>query len=370
MSADNQAAKDIETVLVVGAGIMGHGFAQLLAMNELTVILVDQSDEILDRARGWIQDNLDYMIELDELTAPEKAAALSRITFSTDLSGNLAAADYVLEAVSENFELKRSIWQILGQEAKPVAILASNTSSYDINELAAGVPGPERIIGTHWFHPPQITPCVEVIPGNGASQTNVDLITAFLMSLGKMPTLCKSAPGFVANRIQFALAAEAIALVEEGLATPEEVDRVVKSSFGFRLGAYGPFEIMDQAGADTYLGVYRYLAEKLGKACFKPPQLLKKQVEAGRLGLKTSSGFYDYGPGAADAMRRDRDRKFYARLKLVRQEWEQEDRCQRTDDRGQRTDVRGQRTDVRGQRTEDRCQRTDVRGQMSVVSEQ
>jgi 3-hydroxybutyryl-CoA dehydrogenase len=128
----------------------------------------------------------------------------------------------------------------------------------------------------------------------------------------------------VANRIQTAMAAEAIALVEEGLATPAEVDRIVKSSFGFRLGAYGPFEIIDQAGADTYLGVYQYLADKLGKAHFKPPELLKKQVKAGRLGLKSSGGFYDYGPGAADAMRRNRDRKFYARLELFRKEWEQE----------------------------------------------
>jgi len=314
----------IDTALIVGAGIMGHGFAQLLAMNKLTVYLVDQKDEFLDRARSWIRDNLDYMVELGELAASEKADTLSRINFTTDLVGNLPAADYVLEAVSENFELKRSIWKIIGQHAAPQAIVASNTSSYDINDLAAGVPNPERIVGTHWFHPPQITPCVEVIPGKGASQANIDLMLAFLTNLGKMPTLCQSAPGFVANRIQIAMASEAIALVEEGLATPAEVDRIVKSSFGFRLGAYGPFEIIDQAGADTYYSVFEYLYEKLGKAHFKPPRLLADQVQAGRLGLKTSGGFYEFGPGAADSMRRERDRKFYARLKLVKKEWEEE----------------------------------------------
>ena len=303
---------------------MGHGFAQILAMNNIEVYLVDQSDELLDRARGWITDNLDYMIELEKLKASEKEAVLSGINFTTDLAGTLPKADYVLEAVSENFDLKCGIWQIIGQNAAPGAILASNTSSYDINELAQDVPNPERIIGTHWFHPPQITPCVEVIPSRHADQSYIDLVMEFLTGLGKMPTICKSAPGFVANRIQTAMAAEAIALVEEGLATPAEVDRIVKSSFGFRLGAYGPFEIMDQAGADTYLGVYQYLEEKVGKACFKPPELLKKQVKAGRLGLKSSGGFYDYGSGAADAMRRERDRKFYARLELVRQEREQE----------------------------------------------
>ena len=186
------------------------------------------------------------------------------------------------------------------------------------------MPNPERIIGTHWFHPPQITPCVEVIPSNQADPANIDLVLEFLTGLGKVPTICKSAPGFVANRIQMALAAESIALVEEGLATPAEVDSIVKNSFGFRLGAYGPFEIMDQAGADTYLGVYRYLEEKLDKPYFKPPKLLEKQVKAGKLGLKSAGGFYDYGPGAVDTMRRDRDRKFYARLALVRKEWEQE----------------------------------------------
>jgi 3-hydroxybutyryl-CoA dehydrogenase len=314
----------IETALVVGAGTMGHGFAQLLAMHDIEVYLVDQTVELLDRARDWIGDNLDYMIELEILKISEKEAALARINFTTDLAGTLPTADYVLEAVSENFDLKRGIWQIIGQNAAPGAILASNTSSYDINELAQGVPNPERIIGTHWFHPPQITPCVEVIPSQHADPSNIDLIMEFLTGLGKMPTICNSAPGFVANRIQFALATEAIALVEEGLATPAEVDRIVKSSFGFRLGAYGPFEIMDQAGADTYLGVYQYLHDKLGKTYFQTPELLEKQVKAGRLGLKSSGGFYDYGPGAADAMRRDRDRKFYARLELVRKEREQE----------------------------------------------
>jgi 3-hydroxyacyl-CoA dehydrogenase len=319
-----ETSRTIDTALIVGAGIMGHGFAQLLAMNKLAVYLVDQKDEFLDRARGWIRDNLDYMVELGELAASEKAATLSRINFTSDLTGNLAAADYVLEAVSENFELKRGIWKIIGQHASPQAILASNTSSYDINDLAAGVPNPERIIGTHWFHPPQITPCVEVIPGKGASQAHIDLMLAFLTDLGKMPTLCKSAPGFVANRIQIAMASEAIALVEEGLATPMEVDRIVKSSFGFRLGAYGPFEIIDQAGADTYYSVFEYLYEKLGQDHFKPPRLLADQVQAGRLGLKTSGGFYEFGPGAADSMRRERDRKFYARLKLVKKEWGEE----------------------------------------------
>jgi len=312
--------KKIDTALIVGAGTMGHGIAQLLAMHGIHVYLVDQTAELLDRARGWISDNLNFMVELAELEEAQTIPIMSRISFTTDLAGNLARADYILEAVNEDFELKRLIWKTINQHASPDAILASNTSSYDINELADRVEHSERIIGTHWFHPPQITPCVEVIPSDAASQSNIDLVMEFLTDLGKVPTICKSAPGFVANRMQMALAAEAISLVEEGLASPAEIDSIVKTSFGFRLGAYGPFEVIDQAGADTYLGIYSYLHAKLGCDHFKPPRLLVEQTQAGKLGLKTSSGFYEYGPGAGDAMRRDRDRKFYARLKLVKQE--------------------------------------------------
>ncbi|UCF91654.1 MAG: 3-hydroxyacyl-CoA dehydrogenase family protein [Desulfobacterales bacterium] len=322
MPTASSTDQKIATALVVGAGTMGHGVAQLLAMHAVQVHLVDQSDEFLQRARSWIADNLDFMVALGELAENRVAAILGKINFTTDLTGKLAEAAYVLEAVNEDFGLKRRIWAILGEKSAPEAILASNTSSYDINELAEGVAHPERIVGTHWFHPPQITPCVEVIPAAGASQANIERVMDFLTGLGKVPTICRSAPGFVANRIQMALAAEAIALVEEGLATPAEIDRIVKTSFGFRLGAYGPFEIIDQAGADTYLGIYQYLHAKLGRAHFQPPRLLAAQVKAGRLGLKSSAGFYDYGPGAADAMRRDRDRKFYARLKLVKKEWQ------------------------------------------------
>lgn len=314
----------IRKVVVAGAGIMGHGVAQLMAQRGLTVNLVDKNEGLLRKAKGWIRDNLEYMVQLGELEPEKVEAVFANLTFTENLMESLPGAGYVLEAITEDFDLKRALWSVLSQKADADALLASNTSSYDIDELSQGVEGPERIIGTHWFHPPQITPCVEVIPGKQARPENVTLMMDFLTGLGKVPTLCKSGPGFVANRIQMAMAAEAIALVEEGMASPAEVDRIVKSSFGFRLGAYGPFEIMDQAGADTYQSVFRYLYSKLPRDHFKPPKILAAQVAAGKLGLKSSAGFYDYGPGAADAMRRERDRKFYARLRLVKKEWEED----------------------------------------------
>jgi 3-hydroxybutyryl-CoA dehydrogenase len=312
--------KEIRRVVVLGAGTMGHGIAQLFAMNDLSVSLVDETDERLRRAHGWIKDNLIYMVELGEIEEEKVKSTLDHIQFTTHLKQAAQEVDYVLEAVFERLDLKKKLFQQLDSCTLPGAILASNTSSFDINELSADTAHPERIIGTHWFHPPQITPCVEVIPSNETSQETIDRTMEFMKRIGKAPTLCKSAPGFVGNRIQLAMAAEAFAIVEEGLATPEDVDRIVKTSFGFRLGAYGPFEICDQAGLDIYRATYDYLYGKMGREQFKPPKILEKLIEQGRLGLKTHSGFYEYKKGGVEAMKRERDRKLYARLRLFREE--------------------------------------------------
>jgi 3-hydroxybutyryl-CoA dehydrogenase len=312
--------KEIKTVLVVGAGVMGHGFAQVFASNGLDVLLVDQSQDLLDRARGWIRENLAFMVELELIQTPQIEAVLDRIRFTTDLDGSAAEADYVLEAITEDLELKKSLFKQLGTAAGPEVILATNTSSYDINDLAAVTPNPQRVLGTHWFHPPPITPAVEIIPADATSQKTVDQATALMERIGKFPTLCKSAPGFVANRIQLAMAAEALAIVEEGLASPQEVDRIVKSSFGFRLSAFGPFEIADQAGLDTDRAIFEYLYRKLDREQFKPPQILSDLIDQGRLGMKSEKGFYDHEDGAAEALKRKRDGRLYARLKIFRDE--------------------------------------------------
>jgi 3-hydroxybutyryl-CoA dehydrogenase len=313
---------EIQRVLIVGAGTMGHGFAQVMAMNRLDVSLVDQTEEMLARGRGWITESLNNMIELGHVQKEEIEGTLSRIHFTTDLEEAAAKADFVLEAIVENVELKKALFRELGGFTDPRAIIASNTSSFDINELSAVTAHPERVLGAHWFHPPQITPCVEVIPAEPTSREITERTIQFLERIGKAPTLCRSAPGFVANRIQVAMAAEALAIVQEGLATPEEVDRIVKSSFGFRLSAYGPFEICDQAGADTYYAIFEYLYGKLKREQFKPPRILAEQVRRGRFGLKTLGGFYDYKDGAAESIKRERDRKLFARLNLFRQEQE------------------------------------------------
>ena len=311
---------EIKTVLVVGAGVMGHGFAQTFALNGLNVFLVDKDQDLLERAMGWVRENLEFMVELKLFTASRVEPTLDRIHCTPDLEGSVKNCDYVLEAITENLDLKKELFKKLGTLTPPQVILATNTSSFDINELAAITRHPERVLGTHWFHPPPITPAVEIIPADVTSREAVDGATALMKRIGKFPTLCKSAPGFVANRIQLAMAAEALSIVGEGLATPEEVDRIVKSSFGFRLSAFGPFEIIDQAGLDTYQAVFEYLHGKLGREQFTPPPILRDLIEKGRLGLKSGKGFYDHGKGAAEALKRKRDRRLYARLEIFRQE--------------------------------------------------
>ena len=312
--------KEIRDVLVVGAGVMGHGFAQVFALNDLAVYLVDKDEALLGRARAWIRENLEFMVQLDLIQPQRIEDVLSHINFTTDLEGSAKKADYILEAITEDLELKKELFKRLGTIAGSDVILATNTSSYDINELSAVTRNPERVLGAHWFHPPPITPAVEIIPADLTSQETIDQAVAFMERVGKFPTLCKSAPGFVANRIQLAMAAEALAMVEEGLASPEEVDRIVRSSFGFRLSAFGPFEIIDQAGLDTYRAVFQYLYDKLGRDQFRPPQILNDLIDQGRLGLKSEKGFYDHEDGAAEALKQKRDSRLYARLNIFRKE--------------------------------------------------
>lgn len=312
--------KEIKEILVVGAGTMGHGFAQIFAMNNLSVWLVDEQEAFLQKARASITDSLNYIVELGEIESEMIQTVLSRIQFSTELKQAALEVDYVLEAVNENLDLKKRLFQQLGNCTQPHVVLATNTSSFDINELSAVTSHPERVIGTHFFHPPQITPAVEITPADVTSEETIAIATDLMKRIGKIPTRCKSTPGFVANRIQMAMVAEALAIVEEGLSNPEEVDRIVRTSFGFRLSAYGPFQICDQAGADVYYSIFQYLYDKLGRKQFKPSPLLKRQMEQGRLGLKTGLGFYEYGQGTAEVIKRERDRKLYARLRVFREE--------------------------------------------------
>jgi 3-hydroxybutyryl-CoA dehydrogenase len=308
----------ITNVAVVGAGIMGHGFAQIFATHGRTVRLADVSREAAERGKQAVVADLRLAVEAGGLPPEDVPAILERIEPVGDLAAAVAGADFVLEAVSEDQEVKEAVWRALPAAAGPAAILATNTSSYDINWFAGLVDEPARVIGTHWFNPPHIVPCVEVVPGDATGQAVVDRVVSLLEDLGKEPSLCRSVPGFVGNRIQFAMIAEAFRCLEEGVATPEAIDRIVRGSFGLRLGLYGPFEIGDLNGLDTYQAVFDYLEERYEADRFTAPDTLKALCGKGDFGLKTGRGIYTYSAEEAAAMRESRDRRLYAQLRAVR----------------------------------------------------
>jgi 3-hydroxyacyl-CoA dehydrogenase len=305
---------------IIGAGTMGHGIAQFFATKGIPVVLLDNSQAALRRAEKLIEENLRYISRIGLLSAARTAEAAARITYTTKREALVSSADYITEAVPEDLRLKMGLFKELDETTPARVILTSNTSSFDINQISEKAKHKERIIGTHWFHPPQITPCVEIVPSEKTSRAVISDTIAFLESLGKAPTICRSAPGFVANRIQYAMVSEALAIVSEGLATPEEVDRIVKTSFGFRLSAFGPLEVCDQAGLDVYDTIFKYFHKVLKRDVFKPPKILGKLVREGRYGLKNGKGFYTYHSDSAARIRQERDKKLYDRLQIYLRE--------------------------------------------------
>jgi 3-hydroxybutyryl-CoA dehydrogenase len=296
---------------------MGHAFANLLAAHGHEVELVDRTLDLASRGKEAAATDLGVAIDEGFVSGDELEAILDRIHPRDDLGAALPGAGFVIEAVPEDVSLKLDVWRLLDRHADDGAILASNTSSIDINEIAAVVANaPDRVIGTHWYNPPHIVPCVEVVPADVTSRETVDATLALLRNLGKHPAVTKSVPGFVGNRIQLVMAAEAYRCVEEGIATAEDVDAIVRGSFGFRLGAYGPLRIADLAGLDTYLGVYEYLSERCGDPWYRAPELLRALVERGRTGVKGGAGMYDYSDEEARRLLAERDRVLYRHLRM------------------------------------------------------
>jgi 3-hydroxybutyryl-CoA dehydrogenase len=224
--------------------------------------------------------------------------------------------DLVFEAVPERLDLKEDVLKACEMAAAPHAIIASNTSSFPIDELASFLERPERFLGMHWFNPPEWTPGVEVIPADVTDPAVADRTVAFLRAIGKRPALVKSGPGFVANRIQMALFREALACVNDGLASPEEVDEVVRSCFGFRLPFFGPFQIADMAGLDVYASVFETLEKGLGEE-FHVPAPLRELVDRGRTGTKSGAGFLTYSDEERERLLLERDRRYAALNELL-----------------------------------------------------
>lgn len=283
---------EVKRIGVVGAGAMGHGIAQVAAQIGCEVVMRDIEDSFVQRGLKGIDKFLSKSVEKGKLSAEEKGSILGRIRGTTDMS-ELKGADFVIEAVIEDLDLKKSVFKELDELCRPEVILASNTSSMSLTEIATATKRPDKVCGMHFFNPVPLMRLVEVIRGYATSDETVQITTDIAKKMGKTTVeVKKDSPGFIVNRIMIPHMLEAIKIVEEGIASIEDVDAAVKNGLNYPMG---PFELMDLTGIDVAYFVSEYLYKELNKeAKWVSPNLMKTMIRAGRLGRKTGGGWYAY----------------------------------------------------------------------------
>jgi 3-hydroxybutyryl-CoA dehydrogenase len=293
------------SVAVIGAGLMGHGLAQLFAQAGMAVTLYDSNPQVLASAIPRIQSNLRTMVEAGFLEEAAAGAIPARIAVTGVLAGAVAHADFIFEAVYEDMAVKHAVLAAIEGSCTGEAIIASNSSCFRVGEMASVLAKPERFVGTHFWNPPYLIPIVEVTAGTHSTEESVEAICALLRSAGKRPVRVRQdVAGFIGNRLQHALRREAMAMVEAGIATAEDIDLVARFSFGLRLPLMGPLEGIDLGGIDLSLAIQSYLWPDLDRSV-EPSQLVRAKVERGELGAKSGKGFYEWTPERhAEAVRR------------------------------------------------------------------
>ncbi len=290
--------EDIKNIAVIGAGTMGTQIAQVFATYGFNVVLRDIKEEILQRSLETIKSGrfgLNRLIEKGKITKEEADAIISRIKTVLDLQEAVKDADFIIEAVPENMELKRKVFKEIDAVCQPQAILASNTSSMSISEMANATTKPERVVGMHFFNPAQVMKLVEVIKGIRSSEEAVNTTVELAKKIGHEPVVCKDSPAFIASRILVVAVNEAFWLLQEGVATIEDIDKACKLGLGWPMGV---FELCDLTGLDISLNVLEYLEKETGDPKYRPPLIMKNLVRGGYLGKKVGKTLYDYAKEA------------------------------------------------------------------------
>jgi 3-hydroxybutyryl-CoA dehydrogenase len=284
--------RPIHTVAVLGAGTMGHGIAQVAAAAGMTVCLYDIDQPRVDAGLAKVGKNLQVGVDKGKIDAASRDATLAKITGSVDLERATTGVDLVIEAVPERLELKHDVLGRAARHAAPDAILGTNTSSLSIAAIAAKVPDPGRVIGTHFFNPVHLMKLLEIVVAETTEPSVVTRVRAFGARLGKECITIKDSPGFATSRLGLVIGLEAIRMVEQGVGSPEDIDKAMTLGYGFPMG---PLRLTDLVGLDVRLSIAEYLSVALPDgAHFRPPQLLRQMVADGKLGKKSGRGFYEW----------------------------------------------------------------------------
>ena len=315
----HSSSASIHTVAVVGAGYMGGGIAQSLALAGFEVIIVDADPESTRRGLDRLLSEAQEFEDQGLYPAGAAATITENLTAGETIEKAVAAADFIEEAVFESPEVKKDVLSRISEHAQPDAVIGTNTSTIPVKVLAPAVKHPERFLTVHYSNPAPFIPGVELVSGEDTDPAVVQVVKGLLAATGKEGAEVADTPGMVLNRLQYALLKEAASVVEEGVATQEDVDTIVRTTFGFRLGFFGPFAIADQAGLDVYAGGFETLSQAYGDRLAVPP-LLRENVDAGRHGVKNGQGWTgDFDPETKAAVVTYRNRAYAKMAELLRE---------------------------------------------------